>query len=147
MSDRFKSTSVTQTESIAGELAALLQPNDCIALDGELGAGKTQFVRGLVKALGGDGRTVSSPTFILLNVYDTPRPKVFHLDAYRASGSDELESVGFTELLTQGGIVVVEWAKRIESLLPASYWTVQITPTGKRSRAIEIARIDARIVR
>ena len=62
------STSVEQTETIAAELAATLRGGECVALDGELGAGKTQFVRGLVRALGGNPRSVSSPTFVLLNV-------------------------------------------------------------------------------
>src|SRR5437762_1844653 len=76
------SNSVAQTEAVAGELARTLRGGEVIALYGELGAGKTQFTRGIVRALGGDARMVSSPTFVLLNVYDTPALKVFHLDAY-----------------------------------------------------------------
>ena len=64
--------------------------------------------------------------------------KVFHLDAYRASGPDEMESIGFSELLTQGGVVVVEWAARIAELLPANHWSVRITALGARTREIEI---------
>src|SRR5688572_22674006 len=92
-----ESASVEQTESIAAELAAALRGGECIALYGDLGAGKTQFVRGLVRGLGGDARAVSSPTFVLLNVYDTPSLKVFHLDAYRVGGADDFEGIGFTE--------------------------------------------------
>src|SRR6185436_17045742 len=87
---RFRMTqtshSVADTERIAGELARTLRSGEVVALHGELGAGKTQFTRGVVRALGGDVHAVSSPTFVLLNVYDTARLKVFHLDAYRVHG-------------------------------------------------------------
>ncbi len=132
------STSVEDTEAIAAELAAALRGGECLALHGDLGAGKTQFVRGLVRGLGGNPRTVSSPTFVLLNIYDTGRLKVFHLDAYRVSGADDLESIGFTELLEQGGVVVVEWAQRVASLLPNGVINVTITTTDSSRREIEI---------
>src|SRR5205814_621560 len=77
------SHSVADTERIAAELARTLRGGEVIALHGELGAGKTQFTRGIVRALGGDAHAVNSPTFVLLNVYDTPSLRVFHLDAYR----------------------------------------------------------------
>jgi tRNA threonylcarbamoyladenosine biosynthesis protein TsaE len=136
------STSVAETESIAADLARTLRGGECIALNGELGAGKTQFVRGLVRGLGGDVQRVSSPTFVLLNVYDSGRLKVFHLDAYRMHGVDELESIGFTELLEQGGVVVVEWAQRVQSLLPRWCIDVRITATGPEERMIQITAPD-----
>lgn len=112
------SHSERETESIAADLARTLVGGEVVALYGDLGAGKTQFTRGLVIGLGGDGRDVSSPTFVLLNVYDTPRLKVFHLDAYRVSGPDDFDAIGFSELLEQNGVVVVEWPARVEDLLP-----------------------------
>src|SRR5437763_10940658 len=105
----YDSHSVARTEAIAADLAKQLRGGECIALYGDLGAGKTQFVRGLVRGLGGAARSVSSPTFVLLNVYDTGRLPVYHLDAYRAHGPDDFETIGFTELLEQDGVVVVEW--------------------------------------
>src|SRR6187401_2009254 len=78
-----RSTSVEQTETAAAELAQTLRGGECIALHGDLGAGKTQFVRGLVRGLGGNPGAVSSPTFVLLNVYAGGRLTVYHLDAYR----------------------------------------------------------------
>ena len=133
------SHSVGETETIAAELAALLNGGECIALHGEMGAGKTHFVRGLVRGLGGAGRSVSSPTFVLLNVYDTGRLKVFHLDAYRVSGAEDFEAIGFAELLEQGGVVAVEWPERVADLLPAGHVSVAIEPTGKTGRSIEIS--------
>src|SRR5436305_14961352 len=108
------SNSVEQTEQIAADLAARLTVGECLALHGDLGAGKTQFVRGLLRGLGGDPRTVSSPTFALLNVYDSGRLTLYHLDAYRVSGSEDFEAIGFIELLEQGGVVAVEWPERIQ---------------------------------
>lgn len=133
------SHSVHRTQNIAAELARSLRGGECIALHGELGAGKTQFVRGLVQGLQGKPRAVSSPTFVLLNVYDSGRLKVFHLDAYRVAGTEDFEAIGFAELLDQGGVVVVEWADRIAPLLPARRIQVQITATGRTQRKIEIS--------
>lgn len=136
------SASVRQTEAVAAELARQLVPGDCIALAGELGAGKTQFVRGLVKALGGDGHAVTSPTFVLLNIYPTVSLRVFHLDAYRTHGSDDFEAIGFGELLEQGGVVVVEWPQRIQALLPPCHIQVEIQTLSPRRRRIRIARLQ-----
>lgn len=132
------SRSIVQTEAIAGRLAKKLKPAQCVALYGDLGAGKTQFVRGLVKGLGGKGRSVSSPTFVLLNVYETPGLKVFHLDAYRIHGPEDFQAIGFTELLDQRGLVVIEWPERVESLLPKKRINVYLKATSPRVREIQI---------
>ena len=133
-----QSDSVEQTETIAAEIAQSLRGGECIALDGELGAGKTQFVRGLVRGLGGPARSVSSPTFVLLNVYPGGRLTVYHLDAYRVGGADDFETIGFGELLEQGGVVVVEWAERVKSLLPADRISIRIDSLGESSRQIDM---------
>lgn len=131
------SHSVAQTEAAAAALAKSLRGGACIALRGDLGAGKTQFVRGLVRGLGGNAHRVSSPTFVLLNVY-AGRLTVYHLDAYRVGGADDFESIGFAELLGQGGVVVVEWAERVARLLPPDCINVRITALGETERRIEI---------
>ncbi len=132
------SNSVAETEAIAGELARSLVGGECIALEGDLGAGKTQFVRGLLAGLGGDTRTVSSPTYVLLNIYNTGRLTLYHLDAYRVRGGDDFESIGFSELLDQGGVVVVEWASRVRELLPAGTIHITIRATSPESREISV---------
>jgi tRNA threonylcarbamoyladenosine biosynthesis protein TsaE len=133
-----QSDSVEQTEAIAAGIAQSLRGGECIALNGELGAGKTQFVRGLVRGLGGPPRSVSSPTFVLLNVYPGGRLTVYHLDAYRVGGADDFETIGFGELLEQGGVVVVEWAERVKSLLPAHHISIRIDSLGESTRRIEV---------
>jgi tRNA threonylcarbamoyladenosine biosynthesis protein TsaE len=134
----YESNSVEQTMRLAGELVGRLGGGECVALHGELGAGKTQFVRGLVRGLGGRERAVSSPTFVLLNMYDGGRLVVYHLDAYRVQGAEDFEAIGFGELLEQRGVVVVEWAERVRELLPADAIHVRITATGRRTRRIEV---------
>jgi tRNA threonylcarbamoyladenosine biosynthesis protein TsaE len=136
----YLSRSVAETESIAAQVAATLQPNDLLALEGDLGAGKTQFVRGLVKALGGNPRDVSSPTFILLNVYKTPRFPIYHLDAYRVHSGEDFSAIGFAELLEQNGVVVVEWPSRVKEILPPDRINVTFEITGKTRRKINVAQ-------
>lgn len=132
------SQSVAETEAIAADLARTLRGGECIALNGDLGAGKTQFVRGLIQGLGGEGHAVSSPTFVLLNVYETPRLRVFHLDAYRVRGADDFDAIGFPELLEQGGVVVVEWADRVAALLPPTLIAIHMAHAGPEERILNI---------
>jgi tRNA threonylcarbamoyladenosine biosynthesis protein TsaE len=134
----YETRSVAETEAVAAELARTLTPGAAIALHGNLGAGKTQFVRGLLVGLGGNARTVSSPTYVLLNIYDTGRMPLFHLDAYRVSGPEDFEAIGFGELFEQGGVVVVEWADRVSELLPAGTIHVRIEPIAEEARRITI---------
>lgn len=131
-----------QTIALAGQFAGQLKPGDFVALEGDLGAGKTQFVRGLVKGLGGDPREVSSPTFVLLNIYPTPRMQVYHLDAYRITGEEDLEAIGFDELLEQNGVVVVEWCQKVRGIVPPGRWEVRIETLSPTDRQIEIRRIE-----
>lgn len=133
--------SVAETEAAAAELGRSLADGDVVALYGDLGAGKTQFTRGLVRGLGGDGRDVSSPTFVLLNVYDAAGArKVFHLDAYRVGGAEDFEAIGFGELTEQSGVVVVEWPSRVEPLLAGlggrriNVTLETLSPTSRRIR-------------
>ena len=132
------SASVADTERIAAALAATLRGGDVIALHGDLGAGKTQFTRGLVRALGGEPAQVSSPTYVLLHVYSTASLTLYHLDAYRVHGSDDFDAIGFDELLEQNGVVVVEWPSRVTDRLPEERVEVTIETIGETERAITI---------
>jgi len=134
------SNSPDQTEALAIALARDFRGGECVALEGELGAGKTQFVRGLLRGLGADPRAVSSPTYVLLNIYERGRLRLFHLDAYRVGGPEDFEGIGFEELLEQGGVVVVEWASRVRELLPAGSIWVKIESVDEHRRHIEIIR-------
>jgi tRNA threonylcarbamoyladenosine biosynthesis protein TsaE len=140
MSDSLTVTtsSPIETKAFASRFSQSLHGGECIALHGDLGAGKTRFVRGLVMGLGGDVQSVSSPTYVLLNVYDSGRLTVYHLDAYRTSGADDMDAIGFSELLEQGGVVVVEWAERIVELLPKDTIHIRIRSTGESTREIRV---------
>ena len=132
------SHSPAETETLGEKLGRAAARGLVVALSGELGAGKTQFVRGLVRGLGGDSRAVSSPTFMLLNIYEGGRLTVYHLDAYRTSGAEDFESIGFAELLEQGGVVVVEWASRVRAILPPKCIEVEMEVVNARDREIVI---------
>ena len=98
-------------------LGALLQPGDLICLQGELGAGKTTFVQGMAQGWGFLD-AVSSPTFVLVNVYRRPdQGQFFHFDAYRVDSIGEAEELDLDGLLSQGPLVI-EWAERVELILP-----------------------------
>ncbi len=108
------------TADLARRLASVLKPGDVIALRGDLGAGKTSFARALIRALSGaDGaeREVPSPTFTLVQSYDTPVGRVHHFDLYRIASPDELTEIGWDEALADG-IVLVEWPERAGTLVP-----------------------------
>lgn len=105
------------TERVARALGNLLHVGDFVALHGELGAGKTTFARALIQGLNPDETEVPSPTFTLVQVYESPKGPLAHLDLYRLSDSSEVYALGFDEL--RMGIMLVEWPERLGSLLPA----------------------------
>lgn len=132
------SDSPDTTRGHAQALAANLQPGDVVALVGPLGAGKTQFVKGLAAGLGvADPQGVNSPTFTLIQEYHG-RITLYHLDAYRLAGARELEALGFDELCDAGGVTVVEWADRVTSLLPEETIWIDFIPTGERTRTLTL---------
>jgi len=113
----FISRSPEQTRRAGMRLGALLEPGDTIHLIGDLGAGKTTLVQGLANGWGSLD-PVSSPTFVLVNVYRRPNgQRLFHLDAYRLSGALEAEDLDLDVLITSGPLVI-EWADRIQEALP-----------------------------
>ena len=116
--------SVEETELFAKEFAKELKAHDFIAFFGELGSGKTAFVRGLVSALNPD-ETVTSPTYNIVNKYSLGEKNVYHFDMYRISGEDDLYSVGFFDYLDDG-IVISEWSENIVDSLPEHYTRVEI---------------------
>ena len=118
-----------ETMAIAAQLAQLLEPKDVILLEGDLGAGKTTFTKGLAKGLGIE-TVIKSPTYTLIREYTKGRLPLYHMDIYRLEdvGGDDL---GFEEYLYGNGVSVIEWAKFIEEELPAAYLTIRLVPTGE----------------
>ena len=130
------------TESLARSFAESLSPGSAVALIGELGAGKTCFVRGLARGLGiPESVPVTSPTFAVMNSYRMGRVPLHHFDLYRLSDYDELEAVGFRDFVGGDGIAVVEWADRIQDAMPGEHWQVVITDgLEDNQRVITIGR-------
>ena len=111
------SHSEAETAAVAKALASALVAGDVVALEGPVGAGKTVFVRGVCQALGVPREAgVSSPTFALVHVYAGGRLPVAHLDLYRLGGEDELEALGFRDLVAGERLVVVEWAELVAAV-------------------------------
>ena len=118
-----------ETKWIAAQLAQLLEPKDVILLEGDLGAGKTTFTKGLAKGLGID-TVIKSPTYTLIREYTKGRLPLYHMDVYRLEdvGGDDM---GLEEYLYGNGVSVIEWATFIEEELPDAYLTIQLVPTGE----------------
>ena len=134
--------SVEETWALARTVAAKLNPGMVLALQGDLGAGKTTFMQGIGGALG-VRRPVTSPTFTLSVEYPTPRFKLVHMDLYRLSGPDDLLTIGYPEYLESGAVVAVEWPERAGELIPpdAVRLTFSLTPDAE-TRNITIEGLD-----
>ncbi len=130
------SSSEQDTFNTGAELAGQLAPGSAVALYGELGAGKTAFVRGLAAGLGIDF-PVTSPTFTIVNEYPGVMP-LFHFDLYRISSTDELFELGWDEYFERGGVVAAEWCENVPGAFTDTPVTVRIDKTGDDARRIEI---------
>ena len=143
-----------ETAHLAGTIGKIIREGTVICLDGELGVGKTLFVRALARTLGVES-DVTSPTFNLMNIYEAACP-IVHFDLYRIASEEELEDIGFYEYAeATEGIVLIEWAEKFPDAMPADHLSVRIealndeerqftfVAKGKKSRALleELKRI------
>ena len=126
------------TIAIAEQLAKQFKSGDIVFLRGELGAGKTVFMKGIAKALRVDPMNVSSPTFVLMNYYEGLMP-IYHFDLYSLEKPEELKSVQFDEYFYGDGISIVEWPQRLGPLAPQDYWLVELTHKSENERDICIS--------
>ncbi len=143
----FPSLSPQETEAIGSALAGYILENEkaprFVALYGDLGVGKTAFVRGFTSFIAPQCR-VKSPTFALVNEYKGEAISVFHFDMYRIEDADQLYSIGFYDYLDRRGICLVEWSENIEDELPQAHIRVEITKnsdTDTDSREIKISAV------
>lgn len=124
---------LSATEALAARLAAQLRPGDAILLDGPLGAGKTAFARALLRAATGHATLdVPSPSYTLVQTYETPLGPIHHFDLWRLDGPGAVVELGWDEL-TQD-IVLVEWPERLGALRPEGALDIILSPTGEHSR-------------
>jgi tRNA threonylcarbamoyladenosine biosynthesis protein TsaE len=133
-------SSVEATMELAAELAETLEPGAVIALDGDLGAGKTHFVKGLAEGLGYAPREVRSPTFTIVQVHEGGTMPLYHFDAYRVGSPQEFVDLGFEEYVYGDGVTVVEWPERVEELLPKDTIWLSMTHVSPSERRIERGR-------
>jgi tRNA threonylcarbamoyladenosine biosynthesis protein TsaE len=136
---RQQTKNAEQTQQLAEELAATLQPGDLITLSGPLGAGKTTFVQGLARGLGCPS-AVTSPTFVLMTEHQGRLP-LSHVDAYRLENLcyDAIRDTGVLDAIETGeGVTIIEWPERIEEFLPRPRYAITLIPGEGESRTIEI---------
>lgn len=132
------SASERETEAIGQELVGRLAPGTVVAFTGDLGAGKTAFVRGMARGLGIPQR-VTSPTFTIVNEYEGGRLPLFHFDMYRLRDADDLFDIGWEDFLRRGGICAVEWSENIqEALEPDTIYVDIRRGVGENQRLLTI---------
>jgi tRNA threonylcarbamoyladenosine biosynthesis protein TsaE len=138
----FNTNSETETIIVARDFATTLRPNDIVLLNGDLGLGKSVFSRGVIRALmNNENIDVPSPTFTLVQTYDTPQGDVYHFDLYRLKTPEELYEIGWEDAL-HSGIILVEWPERLGFLRPKNYIQIDIkSGASSDSRFITIQRI------
>lgn len=133
-----------QTISFAKKFAKQLRGGEVITLSGALGAGKTTFVKGLAKGLG-IKKIITSPTFILMNVYKTKKQNVLyltHIDCYRIDGQKDIENIGAQEYFgRKDAVVVIEWAEKIQKILPKKRMRITIK-IGKNHKRMVLIKIN-----
>lgn len=122
---QYESFSAEETYRIGYELGQSAQPGDVYAMDGDLGVGKTVFTKGVAAGLG-IAETVNSPTFTILQIYESGRIPLYHFDVYRIEEPEEMEEVGIDDYLYGQGICLIEWAEQIRDILPPECRTIRI---------------------
>ena len=131
------SRSEEETEAIGEKFAAHLAGGAVVAMYGDLGAGKTAFVRGMARGMGLACR-VSSPTFTIVNEYLGGRLPLFHFDMYRLSSADDLFDIGWEDYLARGAVCAVEWSEKVEDAFFGDEIVVRIDKLGDNERRITI---------
>ena len=133
--------SAAETRALGEKIAARLRPGDVLLLEGDLGAGKSELTRGIARGLGVT-ETVTSPSFTILNVYESGRCPLYHFDWYRLESADELYEMGLDEYLGGDGIAVVEWPGRCPEAVPENALRIRLEQAGENERKIEIGDTD-----
>lgn len=135
----FTSHSVLETDAFARSVAEWVRPGLVLGLTGDLGSGKTHFVKALARALG-ITEPVLSPSFALLHIYTSGRLPLYHLDLYRLETTDQIIAAGLQEYFTPEGVAVVEWWDRWQGAAPPSFCGLRFEATGETERRITYDR-------
>jgi len=137
LTEKHKSESAAETVKLAKKFAARLKENDVVALSGQLGAGKTHFIKGIASFFGADGKSVISPTFNIMKEYYGITMKIYHFDLYRLESHKELERIGFRDYTSdEGAICVAEWPEKVMQIAGIYDHVVKISHKGGDKREI-----------
>jgi tRNA threonylcarbamoyladenosine biosynthesis protein TsaE len=131
------SKSPARTKKIGEKIGKKLKKGDVIALIGGLGAGKTVITKGIMSGMEVRSHRITSPTFVLMNVYKGRLP-VYHFDVYRLNSINEMIDLGYEDYFYGDGVTIVEWADKIEKLLPKNCIKIKINIVGEREREIKV---------
>jgi tRNA threonylcarbamoyladenosine biosynthesis protein TsaE len=134
------SLSEEETCDLGRTFANGLKGGELVLLEGELGLGKTVFARGIATGLGISPEDVSSPSFTLIQEYEGGRLNMFHVDLYRLNSPEELSTLGLEEILSSGGVVVVEWGEKLTPYYRSDAISVRLHDVGEGSRRIELGQ-------
>ena len=140
MNLEYVTTSPGETRALGAGLARVLRAGDVILLRGPLGAGKSELTRGIASGLG-VAETVTSPSFTILNVYESGSLPLYHFDWYRLSSADELYDLGMDEYLGGNGLAVVEWPERCPEAVPEDCLEITLIPGSGEQRLIRLASL------
>lgn len=136
------SKNLKETKKIGEKLGRQLKRGDVVSLIGELGSGKTCFTQGLMKGLEVKTRKITSPSFVLINEYKGRLP-VYHFDLYRLNNIKEVIDLGYEEYFYGDGVTIIEWADKIEGLLPKGCIRIYLKIIGEKEREIDIRNRDS----
>ena len=128
------SHSVEETEAFGAALARELRPGDVVTLIGEIGAGKTTFVRGLARGLGVLAGSVASPSFVLVRQYTSGRMPLYHADLFRLENLPQAANVGLEECYEAGGVTLIEWANKVPGVLPEQFLEIRFEVENPETR-------------
>ena len=135
-----------ETIGLGRKLARNLKPGDVLALEGDLGSGKTTFTKGIALGLGVKKNIyVTSPSFVLIREYKEGKMPLYHLDLYRLDKDSELATTGYEEYIWGDGVTVIEWAEKVEGILPKEYILVKFSVKGQDKREIKITSKNKKI--
>jgi len=130
-----------ETRQVGFDLAKKLRPGTVLAFYGDLGAGKTTFTKGLAAGLGIDTE-ITSPTYTIVNEYETGKTPLIHFDMYRLNSADDLFEIGWDDYLERGAILAVEWSENVEEAFPEDTVRIKIHKDGDTRRVITITGIE-----
>jgi tRNA threonylcarbamoyladenosine biosynthesis protein TsaE len=136
---QYLSNSAEETFTLGRAFGKQLPPNSIVCFYGDLGAGKTTFIKGLASGLlNSSGEEINSPTFTYLNIYQNEGRTLYHFDLYRLHDADEFLAMGFDEMFEAGGVCCIEWAEKLAPLQLPSALRVELHHLGEDHRRIEI---------